>query len=459
MITLPSIQYLLALLSFLFGILFVSRILRERRHPGTTLAWLLLILLLPYVGIPLYLAFGGRKVRRIAAEKETLYRPVNFTDTPTTEDTLERILLSTGVPKKEGGNRITLLTSGTDAYRNVVQIIRGAEESIHLTTYILGSDAVGESIVHELCAKAREGVQIRVLLDGFGCLWIKRSFIKRLRSAGAKIAIFMPIVRMPFTGNSNLRNHRKLLIADGVRGQVGGRNLAEEYMGPIGNPKGWCDLSLFIEGPAIGVLDDIFRSDWKYAAREDLPQAARSPEGQGEDVAQIVASGPDILNDAYYDAIISAAFRAKERFWVVTPYLILDETLTRALELASRRGVQVRIIVPRRSNHIIADLGRGAYLRQLSKVGAQVFYYEPAMLHAKAIVIDEQCAIVGTANMDMRSLLLNYEVSIFLYSKLSVEAVSRWMQSLLLKCGQEELKPNILVETLENFVRVFAPLL
>jgi cardiolipin synthase A/B len=456
------VNHLLSIASFLLGLVLVSKILREKRHPGSTVAWLLVIVLIPYVGIPLYLIFGGRKIKRIAAEKETLYLPVDYKKTPEGKDTVERILLSTGVPPKSSGNDVKLLESGNESYQDLINLIEEAKSFIHLTTYILGSDDVGASVVKKLAEKARQGLQVRVLLDGFGCLWVKRAYLAEIRNAGGKVSFFMPFVRIPFTGNSNLRNHRKLVVADGQRAQLGGRNIAREYMGPGGVTKNlteWCDLSLSVRGPIVKVIDDIFRSDWKFASREDLSSRVEPSQIDGGASAQVVASGPDIAVDAYYDAIVSAVFGAERRFWVVTPYLILDETLMRAMELAARRGVDVRIIVPAKSNHFVADIGRGAYIRQLKAVGASIFFYQPRMLHAKVIVIDDDCAVIGSANMDIRSMLLNYEISVFMYSNESILETSRWVDRLLIQCGDEIEVSGVGRDLIENLVRIFAPLL
>jgi len=203
-----------------------------------------------------------------------------------------------------------------------------------------------------------------------------------LIAAGAKVAFFMPMLHLPFRGRTNLRNHRKIVVVDGRHALTGGMNLAEDYMGPTPDPKRWRDFSLVISGPAVTDLVDLFHSDWKFATGEDIRKEDGLPfhiEPKGS-IAQVVASGPDVSGDPLYESLVSVAFAAQWRIWVVTPYFVPDETLVRALELAARRGVDVRVVVPARSNHLMADLARVSYLRQVQKAGGEVLMYEPGMV-------------------------------------------------------------------------------
>jgi cardiolipin synthase A/B len=172
-----------------------------------------------------------------------------------------------------------------------------------------------------------------------------------------------------------------------------------------------------------------------------------------------VASGPDVEGDPLYEALVSVIFAARRRFWVVTPYFVPDELLTRALDLAGRRGVDVRLVVPARSNHLSADLARGSYLRQVHDAGGHVLLFEPVMLHAKAVLVDDDLAVIGSANMDMRSLFLNYEVAVFLYSRAQVEATAAWMRALMDECKLGLPARSRTRELAENVVRLLAPLL
>jgi cardiolipin synthase len=238
-------------------------------------------------------------------------------------------------------------------------------------------------------------------------------------------------------------------------------NLSGEYMGPTPDPKRWRDLSLVLTGPAVSELAELFRSDWKFATGEDLgpvPTVEVAADGGIDCPAQVVASGPDVAGDPLYETLLSALFTARRRIWVVTPYFVPDEMLARALELAARRGVDVCLIVPQHSNHVSADLARTGFLRQLHNAGARIMQFVPRMLHAKAVIVDD-LGVIGSANMDMRSLFLNYEVALFLYSHTHVEETARWARTLMAQSRDGLPSHGKSAELLENVVRLLSPLL
>jgi cardiolipin synthase len=284
-----------------------------------------------------------------------------------------------------------------------------------------------------------------------------------LTGAGARVAFFMPVIHLPFRGRANLRNHRKIVVVDNRRAMISGMNLSSDYMGPTPDPKRWCDLSVVLTGPAVAELATLFRSDWKFATGEDPGPVAPAEPAPAADVGrdcpvQVVASGPDVTADPLYETLLSCLFTATRRIWAVTPYFVPDEMLARALELAARRGVDVCLIVPQRSNHISADLARTGFLRQLHNAGARVLMYEPVMLHAKAVIIDN-LAVIGSANMDMRSLFLNYEVALFLYGHTHVEETARWARSLMAGSHVGLPSQGWPAELAQNVVRLLSPLL
>jgi cardiolipin synthase len=452
---------LLTSLGFILGLILVAHLLKSRRSTSSTIAWLLIVVLVPYLGVPLYLMFGGRKMRQRAGMKEQVYHRRRMLPSETSGAPAERILQSFGIPPATSGNRVEPVTSGEEAYRLLIELIDNAERSIHITTYILGKGPVGRAIVDRLAKRAADGVSVRVLLDAVGSWRVGRRYLAPLIAAGARVAFFMPMLHLPFRGRTNLRNHRKIVVVDGRHALTGGMNLAEEYMGPTPDPTRWRDFSLVISGPAVTDLVDLFHSDWKFATGEDIAREDGLPfhvEPEGT-VAQVVASGPDVSGDPLYESLISVAFAAKWRIWVVTPYFIPDETLVRALELAARRGVDVRVVVPARSNHLMADLARVSYLRQVHKAGGQVMLYEPGMVHGKVVLIDHDLAIVGSANMDMRSLFLNYEVAVFLYSQAQVDSTGTWIEALMSRSERGLPARNHLTELAEDVVRLLSPLL
>lgn len=429
---------LILLVGIALGISLVVYILLQRHTPQVTIAWLLAIVFVPYIGVPLYLFLGGRKVHRTIARKGRL--DLREIDLPVSEGTgpIRRLLQTYGLPAPSSRNELEMLGSGVKAYQRLVESIEQAKVSIHISIFVYGKDAVARDIRDRLCAKAAAGVQVRILLDGVGSLHTHRRFFRKLTKAGGQVAYFIPLLRRPFRGRTNLRNHRKIVVIDDTCVWSGGRNIGAEYMGPTPSTDQWRDLSFMLYGSAAAHYSEVFRADWAFAANESLNPIASPPSCRHplsvDTIVQVIPSGPDLPHDALYDTIVSMAFNAQERLWIVTPYFVPDHPLAQALEIAAHRGVDVRILVPERSNHLLADLVRGCYLRQLQSAGAKVYLYTPGMLHAKLLIKDDDLAMIGTANMDVRSLFLDYEIAALFYDAESIGQVEAWTQETLQDC-------------------------
>jgi cardiolipin synthase len=450
-------------IGFLLALVLMAGLLRQRRSPSSTIAWLLAILLLPNIGVPLYIIFGGRKVRRLARLKEPIYRARGAPASAEPDGAVERLLASYGVPAPSAENCFELLPSGIDSYQRIVGLIESARSSIHIATYILGTDQGSRELVECLTRKAREGVSVRVLIDSLGSWRLSRRFLASLVAAGGEVASFMPVLNL-FRGRANLRNHRKLVVIDSRSALTGGINLAWPYIGPPGSTGLWADLSVVVEGPAVVELDTLFASDWRFATgRDPAVSLATAPgpcaTGFESTTIQVVASGPDVSGDPLYESLLALIFAAQSRIWIVTPYYVPDEMLARALGLAARRGVDVRLILPARSNHITADLARASYLRDLHTAGGRILLYQPTMLHAKAVLFDDHLAVIGSANMDMRSLFLNFEVALFVQSPKKVDLVATWAEQLMADSRPDMPTPGWARELAENVVRLLSPLL
>jgi cardiolipin synthase len=435
---------------------FAAAVLRQRRPTGSAVAWLLAILLAPYLGIPLFLMFGGRKFQLKARSKSAI--PVPASTPETSSRSGERGPAdSWALGPQDSADAVEWLDDGVRAYEALLGEILRAKRSIRIVTFVVGNDATGIAILEALASRARDGVEVRLLLDDLLSFEAPHGALARFKAAGGRLERFMPLLHLPFRGQANLRNHRKIAVFDGERAIVGGTNLAGEYMGPKPRADRWRDLSILLTGRAVATLDAIFRADWEFASGEALAplDATRTP---GPVPIRVVPSGPDSASDPIYDALLTMIFRAQRRFWVSTPYFVPDEPLARALAVAARRGVDVLVAVPTRSNHPLADLVAGPYLRELAKAGVEVRRV-PGMLHAKTVLMDDSVAVMGSANFDMRSLFLDYEVALFFTGSAEISYMASWFQDTIRDCAKGPPMAGPLRSGLESVARLLAPLI
>ena len=448
-----------AVMGFLLGFVLIAYILLQKRSFTGTIAWLLAVILVPYVGVPLYLLVGGRKLKR-RAEKKFELGMLSEKESPRQPSPMEKLLFSYGLPPAAGGHQVMLCRNGEETYGRLMEILKSAKESIYFATFLFRKDIIGREVLEILAQKAREGVRVCLLLDGVGCLHTRSRFLKPLTQAGGQWAYFMPFIHLPFRGRTNLRNHRKIVIADERIVMAGGTNVGREYMGPKPYKGRWRDLAFSVEGPVVRQFIQVFRYDWHFASGRWLPEVDRNRQQPcGQAVVQSVPSGPDMSGDPLYDLILSSAFAAKKRFWAVTPYFVPDDSLTQALVLAARRGVDVRMILPRHSNHPTADWGRGVPLREIQQAGGKLLFFQHGMLHAKIVLVDDDLAILGSANMDYRSLLVNYEIAMCVYSGEEIECIETWIEMLLGGCAEGLREAGLPRRLWEAIGHVLTPLL
>jgi cardiolipin synthase len=401
----------------------------QRRHPSAAIAWVLLIAVLPYVGLPFYLFFGSRKFVRPQRHASAL--TVTPEDTPRARAiaTLEGMGLGTPEPQQA----VRFHADGAAAWDDLVAVIDSAQSRLDICTYVLANDEVGQRVVQQLRQRAGAGVRVRVLLDALGSLRTSRRQIKLLRASGVQVRWFMPLWRNPMRGRVNLRNHRKLAIADARRLWCGGRNLAAEYFMGSGRTRAWTDLSFTVQGALAGQALHLFESHWRHTSgpqehsrQTAAPEPAAPVPQAGRHLAQLVPSGPDQAEDTVHALLLTTIYRARQRVVAVTPYFVPDDSLLTALRLAALRGVRVELIVPARSNHRLADIARQRALRDLAAAGAQV-RLTADMTHAKAVLIDDTLALCGSLNLDARSLFLNFELMVAFYAAGDIAAVDHWI--------------------------------
>ena len=426
-LTLHGLITVLALLLYVVA----SHALNQRRHPTAAIAWVFFILLLPYVALPTFLVFGSRKRPRPSSLLRLPYPAGNHG----TWAVRTIAALSQPVPTSYGD--LNLHADGSEALTALWRLIDAAEESIDICMFIVGRDRVGNTLIARLRAKASAGVRVRLMIDGWGQLMRRPPDMKPLLRVGGSYAVFVSVWRVLFRARSNLRDHRKMVIVD-ARGRqprlwCGGRNLASEYFeGERGGPA-WRDLTFDLTGALVTQASELFEHDWAYANRlqrgdiaHEPSQAAASPAMVSSAAsAQVVASGPDQIDDTVYTLLVTSAYQAKTRIAIVTPYFVPDSALLMALAMAARRGVAVDLLLPARSNHPMSDIARRRALRSLATAGVRI-WLAPHMLHAKLVVIDDSLALSGSANVDSRSLFLNYELMVAFHDASDIARFAAW---------------------------------
>ena len=427
----------------------VARALPQRRDPSAAVAWVVGLSLLPYVALPLYLMFGSRKLRMRDAPT-ALLPPVPPADDDEAESQWARRLgRSMGLAPAAAYDALHVHAGGAEAHRAALDVIGSARVQLDVCTFILARDRIGDEISAALRAQAKKGVRVRLLIDGIGAWLGGRLDVESLRRSGVEVVKFVPPFRSILRGRANLRNHRKMIVADTDRLWCGGRNFAAEYFGV------WHDLSFDLGGELVARACEQFEKDWAYATRREV--ADRCPPTQAigavdAPLAQLVPSGPEQVDDTVQALLLSGCFMAKRRILAVTPYFIPDATLLMALSLAARRGVLVDLVMPRRSNHRLADVARYRPLRDLAAAGARIWFV-PWMLHAKAIVFDDQLALAGSANLDLRSLFLNYELMVAFYEPADVKRFAAWIDDERARAVRFEAKePGLLRDLSEGLL-------
>ena len=464
MIRLPALtplEHVAFMAAGLLTYLVVTRVRRQRRHPYAALAWVMGIAAFPYLGLPLFLVFGTRKVVRPATPRQPAPAGPWAALAPLWAT---RLLAALGVAGARPQAVVRFESDGEAALAQLQRVIGSARHTLDICTYVLGDDEVGAAVAAALADRARAGVRVRLLIDSIGSLKSARSHEAMLKNAGVRTRLFMPALGRPGRGRVNLRNHRKLLIADGAVVWSGGRNLANEYfIGRVGEPP-WLDLSFAAEGALAAQAQALFDGDWRiargarqalrlgYAERFARQQALEQPSDAADyaaapstdatvsSLAQWVPSGPDFHEDVLHALLVSAAFHAEERLLLATPYYVPDEAVQEALVLAAKRGLQITLLLPRRSNHRLADWARGRAVRELVEAGVDVRLL-PAMLHAKAVVVDDALALCGSANLDSRSLFINYEAMAAFYGRAEIDWLADWINAHAAQAEPASAKP------------------
>jgi len=461
-------------------------ILQERRPPVTTLAWILGLSLLPVVGVPIYLVLGPRRLKRRLLRRAAARQGLSGTPEPwraieeeapvDTRQLLQLARTLTGVPG-ETATGLTLFADGDQAIDAIIEAIGAARDHVHLEYYIFSADRTGTRVRDALVERAAAGVTVRLLVDAAGSS-LKRSFLAPLLAAGGQVARFNPAFGGRVSARFfNFRTHRKIVVCDGLTGFTGGVNITDSHSRSASGSAAWRDTNLRLTGNAVHGLQLAFLEDWLFSQpgepkpETEAQRARYFPEtGRGDHLVQIVASGPDEPGprqarldetghavEALYFAAIAGARR---RIWLTTPYLLPSEPMAAALETAALRGVDVQLLVPVRTDSRLVDAASRTFWGGLLAAGVDIYRYGPPMVHAKTCVIDDRLAIVGTANLDNRSLRLNFEVVVAIHGGPKVEELAALFRHDLAQaqpCPREGRRQRLLSRVFSSLARLLTP--
>lgn len=473
-ITLLILNYIIALTTAVF-------IIFKNRNPVSTLSYIMAIVIFPYVGLIIYFFFGQEyrkdkmfKRKMVFNDKKVKKWEKKLLMGDAELDQLENQflhgkigvvkLLQNDLRKPLTKNDVTILKNGESKFKALFEDIKNAKNHIHLEYYILNDDKIGSQLIDLVCRKAKEGIEVRISYD-YVASQLSNKALKKIRDCGVEAYPFMKVWFPNLTRKLNYRDHRKIAIIDGKIGYVGGINVCDDYINP--NPKRyWRDMHLRIEGQAVKSLQTHFILIWDFVSEDQLDiQDNYFPEIKetGNVYTQIAISGPDSNWPHIMEAIFTAINSAEDYIYITTPYFIPNDEILTALKTASRRGLEVKLLVPKDSDSWAAKYATNSYVESLLDSGIEIYHYCKGMIHAKTMVIDGIFSTIGTCNMDYRSFEINFEVNALLYDKETAEQ--------MVKIYEDDLKDSKKVDydlwmnrswakkAKESFNRLWAPLL
>jgi cardiolipin synthase len=428
------IVLVLGVMLFVFIFQVATILLLEFRRPAHATAWLFILFLIPLVGFVLYYFLAqeyrrSRKANRKADLEEKRHKmmlcrsklltsPADLPDPHFKEQyRLFRGLIKEGALPILGRNCSKLYNNGQDTYDAMLQVIQAAKHHIHMSSYIVRDDDTGRMFQHALIEKAKQGVDVRFLYDGIGSVALKDNYVRIMREGGVKVACFFPLKLSFMKKRMNYRNHRKIIVVDGLKGFIGGINVGDEYIGMHPRLGYWRDTHLQLEGDSVYRLQEVFLKDWEMATHEKLDQPEYMPVNECDcnEPVQIVPSGPNRRGDSIHDCVYAMVIAARKRIWITTPYFIPSASIAMALHDAALSGLDVRILIPYEPDSWLVHYATLSYVEEMMKSGVRVWQYRKGFVHAKTMVVDQLVGVVGSANMDLRSLFSNFEINAHLF--------------------------------------------
>ncbi len=478
-----QIAYLLVLILVCF------RIIYDTKTNAKSLAYLLFAVFVPFLGVLFYFTFGiNYRNRKMYSKKliknselsdklrEKIYQyskqTFNLSDaTVQSNEELANLLLKDTLSPLTSDNTVKVIINGENKFPDVLDALKNAKDHIHIEYYIFEEDHIGKEIERILTQKVKDGIQVRFIYDDFGSRGIRKTMVPRMKSHGIESFPFFKIRFITLANRLNYRNHRKIIVIDGITAFVGGINVSDRYINDIKHPDKlfWRDTHLRIDGPGVQYLQYLFLCDWNFCAELELEPndkffpPLKSIPVKGNKITQIAASGPDSPSPVILYAILQAINLASEEILITSPYFIPNDSLLDALCIAALGGVKVKILVPMKSDSKFVDYAVRSYYSDLLKAGIEIFQYSKGFIHAKTMVCDSKIAMIGTANMDSRSFDLNFEVNAIVYDKQVAHELAAIFYDDLKDSVQlnetEWTKRSVLQKFMEKAVRLFSPLL
>lgn len=457
-------------------IITMVRVLMDNRQPAKTMAWMLVLMFIPFLGIILYIFFGQntRKERKIWQQsldqltKRSMLEFVEQKDFNIPEEyrTISNLFMNQNLALPFKNNEVEIYTSGYDFFPSLLMEIGKAEHHIHIDTFIISDDPLGRIIADALIDKAKQGVEVRLIYDDVGSWRTPNSFFMRMRNEGIEVYAFMPVRFPAFTSRVNYRNHRKICVIDGEVGFIGGMNIARRYV--QGTPKqSWRDTHVKLTGAAVYGLQRAFLVDWYFVSKVFITERSYYPEiiiGQNNSLVQVVTSSPTSLWPEIEQGYVRILTNAKHYVYMETPYFLPTDPILFAMRVAALSGVDVRLMIPYETDTKVVEWASRSYVIEASRAGVKILLYRKGFNHSKLLVSDDAMATIGSTNVDFRSFENDFEANAFFYDKkiaLQVKEVflADQKDSIDLDDVRRFIKKPFLQRLWESFVRLLSPLL
>lgn len=475
----PYSRLIFTILYGITAVAIVGVVVSENRNPVKTLAWITVLVLLPVAGIVLYIFFGrslkhvrmiSRKKRRKLIKRDDIKHLMQSQSAAHDELPIKWQQMIKLVNNIQGSpylanNEVQIFTNGRDKFEAYKRDLLLARNYIHIQYYIIENDNIGNEIATILKQKVQEGVKVRVLYDHVGSFHFDMSYFKKLRRAGVDVYPFMKITFPEFANRINWRNHRKITVIDGEVGYIGGMNIADRYVtgGKMGH---WRDTHLRVKGDVVAAMQVSFAIDWNFMKRELIEESvpAVDPASIAYPVGvQLVTGGPTSQWGNMAFVFQKAIENARKSIYIQTPYFLPSDSLLKALQVAALSKVDVRLMIPRKPDSFLLRYASYSYVKQCLDAGIKIYFYEPGMLHAKVVVIDDEFVTTGSTNFDFRSFEHNFEGNLLLYSKDFNQRMTRIMHDDMMQSTRISLRAwrrrSMWQKALESLTRLFGPLL